>query len=143
MSTFAKIKCFVASFLLFYTIYLYSYKCVELKETTLEHATQTVFHPLSHSHNQLCEALDIGTNFVHPYITQAHEFLDTHVHSHPLFIEYGIHEKLVSAQDAFVYYVYPYIHQLFQVVDVAEVAIYDFVFEQVEALKALYVEYTK
>ncbi|KAK6460033.1 hypothetical protein DFJ63DRAFT_337993 [Scheffersomyces coipomensis] len=141
MALFAKIKCFVASFLLFYTIYLYNYKCVELKETSFEHAAESVLHPLSHHHSQACEVLDTAAGYVHPYIVQTQAFLDEHVHSHPLFIEYGIHEKLVSVQDAFVTYVYPYIHQLFQYFAVVETAVYDQFSEHLATLQGLYEEH--
>ncbi|KAK6205049.1 uncharacterized protein RJT21DRAFT_137472 [Scheffersomyces amazonensis] len=141
MALFAKIKCFLASFLLFYTIYLYNYKCVELKETSFEHATETVFHPLTHHHNQLCESLEIGTNFIQPYVVKVQGFLDEHVHSHPLFKQYEIHEKIVAGQDAFGQYVYPYVYQVFQAVDAAEVVIYDQATEHYATLKALYEEH--
>ncbi|CAI5755904.1 unnamed protein product [Candida verbasci] len=123
MSSFAKIKCFLASFLIFYTSYLYFYKCQTL--TPLQEVGEKILHPLHSHHSQLCEVLHNGINYVEPYATKTHKFLDDNVHSHPLFIEYKIHEKIEFAKSQFIKYVYPRIYELYQLTDQVEAKAYD------------------
>ena len=119
MSCFAKVKCFLACIVLYYISYLYNYKCPTL--TPLQEGVETILHPLHSHHSVLCDYLHTGINTVEPYTAKVHGFLDDHVHSHPLFIEYKVEDKLTCAKNKFSTYVYPYIHQLYQFTDVAEV----------------------
>lgn len=124
MTAFAKIRLIVTSIIAFYAIYLFSYKCVQLKESPLKHAVGSVIHPLTHSHNQACEALSRGEVIVAPYVKKVSTFLDTHVHSHPLFKAYKVDQGLNFAKQQYFSFVYPLIIQLFKYVELAEVYVY-------------------
>ncbi|KAK6459042.1 uncharacterized protein RJT20DRAFT_11445 [Scheffersomyces xylosifermentans] len=140
MALLAKIKCYLSCILVFYTVYLFNYKCVQLKENPLEEAANTVFHPLTHHHNKLCGALDTASGYVNPYIAKTHEFLDEHVHSHPLFKEYKVEDKITCGKSKFNTYVYPYIEQLFKATEVVESHVHDHLTAQYANAKALYEE---
>lgn len=115
-----KFKTYLTALLVFYTVYLFSYKCPSLKESGLEHSSKVLIHPFSHAHNQVCEGLNTGSDFVAPYVAKAHEFLDTHVHSHPLFKKYEIEEKIQLAKAYYFSHAYPYVVQVWQFVEIAE-----------------------
>lgn len=125
--TAGKIKCYVSSILLFYVFYLYYYQCAKLKESTLEHVGETVLHPLTHHHSRACELLAKGESFVQPYVTVAHNWLDDHVHSHPLFIEYKIEDKIACGKSQLHKYLDPALDHLFGHVATVETLVYDHV----------------
>lgn len=120
MTTFAKIKFYTASILLFYVVYLFTYKCPRNSETFVEHATQKLIHPFSHQHDKVCGALDTGAAYVNPYLTKAHAFLDEHVHSHRLFKQYQVKSKASFAQAKYYEYVYPVVLKVWQFVELVE-----------------------
>ncbi|KAI3406081.1 hypothetical protein KGF56_001300 [Candida oxycetoniae] len=117
------IRTFIFGLIVFYTSYLYNYKCPSL--TPIEKIENKVLHPLSSQHSVLCDLLHGGVNKVEPYVFKAHTFLDEHVHSHPLFIKYKIHDKFLCAQDKFKTYVYPRIYDLYEFTDSVEAKSYD------------------
>ncbi|EDK45284.1 hypothetical protein PVL30_002951 [Lodderomyces elongisporus] len=117
------LRTFLLGLIVFYSTYLYNYKCPTL--TFGENLETKLFHPLRSQHSTLCELLHGGVNKVEPYTTQAHAFLDEHVHSHPLFIKYKVHDKAVAAKEQFDKYAYPVIEQLYEFTDVFEVKAYD------------------
>ncbi|CUM67976.1 uncharacterized protein PRCAT00005690001 [Priceomyces carsonii] len=138
--TLSKIKLFLSTFLLFYVTYLYTYKCEKLAESPLEHGVQQVFHPLSHSHNVFCDALSKFEKFSTPYVESGHAFLDKNVHSHHLFIEYKIGEKLQVAKEKYYQFVYPVLLKIFEYFEVVEYHVSEHVIETYGKLKALYEE---
>lgn len=119
--TFAgRFKIYLTIFVVIYTSYLFSYKCPKLNESTFEHGVETVLHPLSHSHNQMCDAVNKGVNFATPYVQQVQKFLDDNVHSTKFFKEYQIHEKMVCAQGKYYKFVHPWVIKYFQLLEVVE-----------------------
>lgn len=110
------IRSFFVTFLLTYTVYLFSYKCDKLNETPLEHGIQTVFHPLSHAHNQVCDSLNKGVNFVSPYLDSFH----AKVASHQLYKDYKVQDKVDCAGGYYSKYAQPYVLQVFQLVETYE-----------------------
>ncbi|EMG48526.1 hypothetical protein SBY92_003863 [Candida maltosa Xu316] len=137
MSCFAKVKCFLACIIVYYISYLYNYKCPSLTplEQAVEGVTETVLHPLHSHHSVLCEYLHSGIDTVQPYHAKVHDFLDEHIHQHPLFIEYKIEDKLTSAKKQFSTYVYPYINELYTFTDALEVQAYAVVEDLQQRLK--------
>lgn len=113
MACLAKIKCFVSCFVLAYAVYLLGYKCPKLAETPFEHGVQSVFHPLAHTHNQLCDGLNKGVNFLTPYYEQAHAA----VTSHSLYKDYTVQEKVDVASTYYQTYAEQYVLQVFQVIE--------------------------
>ncbi|EGW34201.1 uncharacterized protein SPAPADRAFT_59631 [Spathaspora passalidarum NRRL Y-27907] len=122
MGAFAKIKCFLACIILYYSVYLYNYKC-----PTFASVDPSIIesNPLHSEQVALCELLHSGADFIQPYHAKVHEVLDEHVHSHPLFIEYKIKEKIVSARGKISSVVCPLAQQLFQATEIAEIHAYD------------------
>lgn len=125
MGAFAKIKCVLTSLLAIYAVYLFAYKCEQLNESTFEHSVESVLHPLSHTHSQACDALYKGHAYVQPYLDSAHKFLDTHVHSHPLFVQFKVESKIACLKAHYYKYVHHLVIQLFKYIEVAEVYAYD------------------
>lgn len=120
MGAFAKFKCFFVSFVLFYTVYLYTYRCPKTHESSLDHAVQVLTHPFSHQHDQLCQKLDTVDHYVAPYRAKAHAFLDSHVHSHHLFKEYKVESKLQLAKAKYYELVHPWTLQFAALIELAE-----------------------
>ncbi|KAJ9094531.1 hypothetical protein QFC19_007941 [Naganishia cerealis] len=120
MTFVGRLKIYLTIFVVLYTTYLFSYKCAKLNETAFEHGVEKVLHPLSHSHNQLCDGLNKGVNFATPYVGHVQKFLDDHVHSTKLFQDYKIHEKVVCAQGKYYKFVHPWVIRYFQLFEVAE-----------------------
>ncbi|ODV67394.1 hypothetical protein HYPBUDRAFT_157452 [Hyphopichia burtonii NRRL Y-1933] len=124
--------------LVVYSAYLVNFKCSQLNETPLEHSSEVVLHPLSHHHNQICDGYNAGVNFAEPYLSKVHEFLDEHVHSHPYYKEYEVDSKLQLVKGKYLEIVHPYVIQLWQLIEVAEVHIYDHLVELYAHLKGQY-----
>lgn len=133
-----RLKTLFVSLVLFYTVYLFSYKCPSVAESPLQHTVESVLHPLSHHHNQLCDGLSRGQGFVAPYTAKVHGFLDEHVHSHALFKKYDIAGKATCAQSKYSTYVAPHVLKLWQAVEVAEVYVYDHAVQVYGLIKAQY-----
>lgn len=142
-------KFLIVSLLSIYSLYLFTYKCSNLNESALEHSAETILHPISHTHSQLCDGLNGGVNFINPYLTQAggflESFLDTHVHSHPYFKQYEVESKLTFAKSKvtcakcqYNKYVHPYVLQLWQLIEVIEVQVYDQLVNAYEIAKVQY-----
>lgn len=132
MSAFAKIKCFITSFIAIYAIYLYSYKCSTIEENSLS--------PLFGAHSQLCLTLTKGETYVQPYLAKATEFLDTHVHSHHTFKQYKVEEKLSTAKTSYTKYINPYVVEVYKLIEILEVKVYEYYVLAVEHLKVVYAE---
>ncbi|ODV80025.1 uncharacterized protein CANTADRAFT_5700 [Suhomyces tanzawaensis NRRL Y-17324] len=141
--TLARIRLLLSSFLVVYVAYLFSYKCVQLKESTLEHGVQSVLHPLTHTHNQACDALNQGSEYLKPYVAQVQQLLDTHVHSHPLFKQYKVEAKLACAKGKYQTYLSPYVQQVFQLIEIIELRVYEYVVAAYTEAKRLYTQLTQ
>ncbi|RLV95512.1 hypothetical protein JA1_000999 [Spathaspora sp. JA1] len=127
MGAFAKIKCFLACFILYYSVYLYNFKCPALA-TVDKSIIQT--SPLYSEQVALCELLHTGVSKVQPYVQplteNVHALLDQHVHSHPKFIEYKIEDKLTCAKGKLNTHVYPWFNKLFRETEIVEVHVYNY-----------------
>lgn len=132
MGCVAKFRLLVTSLVLFYSVYLYTYKCPKEHQSALGHAAQVLVHPFSHQHNQLCKGIDTAEQYVAPYCAKAHQFLDAHVHSHHLFKEYKVESKLHGVQAKYYQYVHPLVLQFFAYVEIVE-------YHVAQQLHALYV----
>lgn len=132
------LRTIIITFLVVYTTYLFTYKCAQLNESVLQHEAETIFHPLTHHHNKLCDGLNAGVAFVTPYVEKAHGFLDEHVHSNKYFIEYEVKEKFLCAKSQYYKFVYPYVIQFFEYFEIAEVHVYDHFAHLYELAKAYY-----
>ncbi|CAK9436965.1 uncharacterized protein LODBEIA_P14590 [Lodderomyces beijingensis] len=120
----AGLRTVLLGLIIFYSTYLYNYKCSKL--TPIQEVENVVFsHPLNHQHQTLCELLHGGVDKVEPYLVKTKGFLDEHVHSHPLFIKLGIHEKAECAQAQFKAHVYPFVEQLYEYTESFEANTYD------------------
>ncbi|KAF7584306.1 hypothetical protein FOB63_000378 [Clavispora lusitaniae] len=120
MTSFAKIKCYAASFFVFYFLYLYVYKCPSTHESFLEHTLGKVIHPFSHSHNKLCGAVDTANDKVTPYVNSVTTFVGDKVHSHPFYKQYQVEAKLNLVKAQYLQHVYPYVIKLFQLFEIVE-----------------------
>lgn len=138
MSFAGRLKCYVSSFILFYSLYLLTFKCNKLNETPLEHGIETVFHPLSHHHNTLCDGLNKGVNFVNPYIDSVRHQLDEHVYSHHLYKQYKVDSKLEVVKGNYHQYVHPLVIKFLELVEVAEYHIAEHFTQQWGRVQALY-----
>lgn len=137
-SLFGRIKCFLSTFLLLYVVYLLSYKCVQLRETPLEHVTENVLHPLTHTHNQLCDTLSRGEQFVAPYVDHAKSFLEKNVYSNEKYVEYKISDKVGLVQAKYYEFVHPLVIKLFQIIEVIEYHVTEHLIEVYAKLQGLY-----
>lgn len=124
MSCFAKVKCFLACFIVYYISYMYNYKCPTLS-TPLQEGIEHIIHPLSSQHSILCAYLQTGITTIEPYHAKVHTFLDENVHNTQFFIDNKIEDKISCAKSKFTTYVYPYIHELYKWTDVVEIQAYD------------------
>lgn len=120
MTCFAKIKCYASCFFVFYFLYLFVYKCPSSQESFLEHAVGKVIHPLSHSHNKLCEVVDTASEKATPYVSSASNFFEKKVQSHQLFKQYLVDAKVNCAKANYYKHVHPYVIKLFQLFEIAE-----------------------
>lgn len=120
MGCFAKFKCFFTSFLLFYTLYLYTYKCPKVHQSGLDHAVLVLIHPFSNQNDQLCKGIETAEQYVAPYCAQVNQFLDTHVHSHHLYKEYAVESKLQSVKAHYYHFVHPWVLKFGSLVELAE-----------------------
>lgn len=125
MSLFARVKCVISSLAVIYAIYLLTYKCHNLNETPIEHGVKSVFHPISHTHTQLCDGLNTGVNYIQPYLAQGHQLLEKHVYSHALYKQHNVDAKLACANNKYTTYVAPYVLHLWKLVEVVEKHVYD------------------
>lgn len=116
----AKFRLLVTSLVLFYTVYLYSYKCPKVHQSALGHAAHVLVHPFSHQDDQLCKGIETAEQYVAPYCAKAHQFLDSHVHSHHLFKQYKVESKLQVVQAKYYQFVHPLVLQLFSFVEIVE-----------------------
>lgn len=132
MSTFAKVKCFISSFLVIYAIYLYSYKCSTIEANSL--------NPLFNAHSELCHVLTKGESYVQPYVAKVTQFLDTNVHSRPTFKQYKVEEKLSLAKSSYNKYVNPYVVEVYKLIEILELKVYQYYVLVLEQLKLVYTE---
>ncbi|KAI5954562.1 hypothetical protein KGF54_002337 [Candida jiufengensis] len=120
---FLNLKTFLFSFIVFYTTYLYNYKCPTL--SPLEKVENKVLHPLSTQHSTLCELLHGGLDKVDPYYIQLNQFLDNNIRSQPIVKQWELCAKVEATKSHLKQHVYPLLHQLYEFTDVAETRIYD------------------
>lgn len=121
----ANFKLYTVLGLVVYFLYLFTYKCGELKESPLEHAAQNVLHPLTHTHNQMCDAITKGELFIHPYLLKVEGFLDENVHKSQFFIDYEIASKITFAKTQYYTYAYPLVIKAFEYISIFEKYVYD------------------
>lgn len=138
MSTVARIKCFISSFLVIYGLYLLTYKCSKLDESPLQHGIESVFHPLSHHHHTVCDGLNKGVHFVNPYIETAGKYFDQHVRSHDLFKQYAIDDKLDILKSSYDQHVYPLVIKVFEFFEVVEYHVAEHLIKQWARIQAFY-----
>ncbi|KAI5962324.1 uncharacterized protein KGF55_003400 [Candida pseudojiufengensis] len=120
---FLNLKTFLFTFIVFYSTYLYNYKCPTL--TPLESIENKVLHPLTSQHSTLCELLHGGLNKIDPYYVQLNLFLDKNIRSQPIVKEWGLCAKVEKTKSNLKYHVYPLLNQLYEFTDYAETRIYD------------------
>lgn len=104
-----------------YAIYLLAFKCHNLNETALEHGVESVLHPLSHHHNQVCDGLNKGVNFVSPYLSS----VQSTVVSHPLYKQYAVQGKVDCAYGYYKKYASQHVLSLFKLIETYERIIAD------------------
>lgn len=138
MSFAGRLKCYISSFLVIYAVYLLTYKCSKLDESILEHGIETVFHPLSHHHNTLCDGLNKGVHFVNPYFESAGKYFDQHVRSHDLFKQYSIDDKLEVVKHSYNNHVYPLVIKFFEFFEIVEYHIHQHFVQQWARVQAFY-----
>lgn len=119
------VKLYTVLGLVIYFLYMVTYKCHELQETPLKHATENVLHPLSHTHNQLCEYISKGQVILHPYVLQIEGFLDQNIHKSKFFIDYEIESKILTFKIHYYKHIYPLIIKGFQYISLFEKYVYD------------------
>lgn len=120
MTCFAKIKCYASCFFVFYFLYLFVYKCPSSEESFLEHAVGKVIHPLSHSHNKLCEVVDSVSVKASPYASMVSDIFEEKVQSHQLYKQYLVGSKVDCVKASYYEHVHPYVIKLFQLFELAE-----------------------
>ena len=138
MSFACRLKCYISSFLVIYALYLVTYKCNKLDESPLEHGIESVFHPLSHHHNALCDGLNKGIHFVNPYFETAGKYFDQHVRSHDLFKQYSVDGKLEAAKASYYQHVYPLVIKFFEFFEVVEYHVIQHLIQQWARVQAFY-----
>ncbi|CAK7893993.1 hypothetical protein CAAN1_02S00584 [[Candida] anglica] len=134
MACFAKVKCFVSSFVVAYIIYLLTYKCHNLNESAIEHGVKSVFHPLSHTHNQACDKLNQGVNFLQPYLSSA----QSTIQSHALYKQYAVQDKVDTVSTYYATYAEKYVIQLFKLIETYEVIVATYVISLWAKIQHLY-----
>ncbi|KAG7195393.1 uncharacterized protein KQ657_003151 [Scheffersomyces spartinae] len=140
MATFAKIKCFVSSFLLFYVIYLWTYRCGQLDN--LYSPLNAIKSKIAGDHPESVELIkDIPVVFknevdsfefaacgklnqfelwVKPYTASGFAWLDAHVYSHPTFKKYAMADKLTFAKTKYYQFVHPLVLEVFQYIEMLQ-----------------------
>lgn len=126
------LKFIVISLVVFYTSYLYMYKCESVS------ALESILHPLNHHHKCLCDYVDKSETFVKPHLATAQNFLDKNVHQTDFFKKHQIHEKIVGASTAAYDFAHPYLIEVYKVVEIIEVHAYNYLSSIYEKIVALY-----
>lgn len=155
MATFAKIKCFVASFLLFYVVYLWTFRCGKL---------DSLYSPFQEIKNKIqgdepesielvkdipvvfknkvdslefaaCGKLNQFEDWLKPYTASVGIWLDTHVHSHPTFKKYAIQDKLAFAKAKYYQLIHPVVLEVFKYIELLQYKIVEFASPAVEKVK--------
>lgn len=104
----------------FYTTYLTTYKCPKIEGLFLNRASNALVHPFSHHHNWACEQVNTASNFLTPYGTKAHAWLDANVHSTEFFKKHDIEKKLHSHFNTVHSTSAPYLQKFWQYVELLE-----------------------
>lgn len=126
MTALARVKFYLLSFLVAYVVYLFSYKCVQLRETPLEHAVGSAFHPLTHSHNIMCDSLYEGEAIILPYVNQAKALFHSKVVSHPSLKPWKIDSKYNAILKQYYTHAYPVVVEIFKVMEFYEKVAFDY-----------------
>lgn len=121
MSLFAKVKCFLACIILYYSIYLHNYKCPQFSS---EIQQQIEVNPLYDGQVYLCGLIETGLRDVQPITSKVSGVLDSQVYSHPKYAEFNVDQKVVCAKNKYETYVYPFVLQLYKATELIETRTY-------------------
>lgn len=122
MGCFLKFKIFLVSLTVFYTLYLSTYKCPEVKAHPLEQSAKSIFDPLSSTHKHVCGALDKAHLVATPYAEKAQAVL--HYHSRDLLHKYDVPSKFELTKAHFYTHVHPYVVKVWKFTECAELHLF-------------------
>lgn len=88
----------------------------------------------------MCGYVEKSEAFVKPHLATAQGFLDRNVHQTEFFKKHQIHEKLACACNTAYKFVHPYLIEIFKVVEIIEVHVYEYASALVAKVVALYHE---
>ncbi|KAF3986393.1 hypothetical protein FT663_04536 [Candidozyma haemuli var. vulneris] len=125
MACLAKFRNLVVFTVLFYGLYLFTYKCPQVVDHPIESSAKSIFSPLASTHKHLCGHLNHGHQVATPYIGKVHQFLDDHVHSTAFFKDNKIEDKIQCAKGKFNTHVHPYVVKVWEGVEFVEAQAFD------------------
>lgn len=125
MACLSRFRNFIVFLVVFYGLYLFTYKCPQVVDHPIELSAKSLFSPLASTHKHLCGHLNHGHKLATPYINKVHSLLDEHVHSTAFFKDNKIEDKIQSAKAHFFAHVHPYVEKVWQGVEVVEAHAFD------------------
>lgn len=122
MTFFGKLRLYVVVLALFYTVYLSTYKCPQVKLHPLEQSAKSIFDPLASTHKNLCGALDHAHLVLTPHANKLHLVL--HHHTKDYLHKYDVPAHFETAKGHYSAHVHPWVTKLFEAVESAELQVF-------------------
>lgn len=137
MTSFSQLKSYIIAFVAAYAVYLFSYKCEELKNSPLQNAADAVLHPLTHSHHSMCRNVNQAQSLVQPYIAQGKKLFQQYVLAHPTAKLVKLDAKMYLVQKQYYTHVAPVLLEVFKVIEHYERVIYDYIVQAYQHIVAV------